>query len=139
VGDAYALRALLLPAVDQPAVADLLEAIDRLEALTFSGLDTPLAWFMAGEVARDRLGARRIARDLFLAYATSAPDDPWAPKALLAALPLTDEQETSAELRARLERHPRSPYVLAAHGRPAVGFEALEEELLARLSDIARR
>ncbi|MDZ7780458.1 MAG: hypothetical protein U5R14_11105 [Gemmatimonadota bacterium] len=139
VSDAYALRSLLLPAGDDPEVAAMLEAIDSVERLAFAGLDTPLAWFLAGEIARDDLGAERVARGLFLAYANAATDEPWAPKALLAALDLTERGDRRAELRARLERHPRSPYVLAAHGRPAVGFEALEEELLTRLTEMRSR
>ena len=139
VGDAYALRPLLLPSLDVPEVADLVAAIDQFESLAFAGVDAPLAWFLAGEVARDRLGAPRVARELLLAYANAAPNEPWAPKALLAALQLTEEESARAELRARLEAHRRSPYVLAAHGRPAVGFEALEEELLARLTEIRPR
>lgn len=139
VGDAYALRGLLLPSLDDRGVAGLLDAIDDFETLAFAGVDTPLAWFLAGEVARDRLGAPRVARELFLAYANAAPDEPWAPKALLAALQLSEQEPAREGLRVRLERHPRSPYVLAARGRPAVGFEALEEELLARLTEIRPR
>lgn len=139
VGEAYALRALLLPAGDDPEVEEMLEAIDSLERWAFSGLDTPLAWFLAGEVARDDLGARYLARGLFLAYANSAPEQPWAPKALLAALDLTERDDRREQLRARLEAHRGSPYVLAARGRPAVGFEALEEELLAKLTEMRTR
>lgn len=138
VGDAFGLRALLLPAVDEAGVAELLADIDQLEALAFAGLDEPLAWFLAGEIARDDLGAVRVARELFIAYATSAPTQPWAPKALLAALQLTDDERERARLRERLEGHGRSPYVLAARGASAAGFEALEEELLIRLSEIRR-
>lgn len=139
VGDAYALRPLLLPSIDVPEVAELVSAIDEFESLAFAGVDVPLAWFLAGEVARDRLGAPRVARELLLAYANAAPAEPWAPKALLAALQLTEEEESRLDLQARLEAHLRSPYVLAARGRPAVGFEALEEELLSRLTEIRPR
>ncbi|HUG36280.1 MAG TPA: hypothetical protein VML54_04985, partial [Candidatus Limnocylindrales bacterium] len=138
VGDIFGLRAVLLPSVDRAEVSELIAVIDRIEMLAFAGLDDPLAWFLAGEIARDAVGAPRVARDLFLAYATSSQDEPWAPKALLAALQLTEGEAERARLLKRLERHPRSPYVLAARGRPAVGFEALEEELLSRLSGIRR-
>lgn len=138
VGDIFGLRAVLLPAVEREKVARLLADIEQIEMLAFAGLDDPLAWFLAGELARDAVGAPRVARDLFLAYATSAQDEPWAPKALLAALQLTEDADERARLVERLERHSRSPYVLAARGRPAVGFEALEEELLSRLSGIRR-
>jgi hypothetical protein len=138
VGDAFGLRSLLLPALDQAAVAELLTDIDELERLAFAGLDEPLAWFLAGEIARDELGAIMVARELFIAYATSAPEQPWAPKALLAALQLTEDERERARLRERLEGHRRNPYVLAARGAAAVGFEALEEQLLVRLSEIRR-
>jgi len=139
VGDVYAVRPLLLPAVDEPVVGELLSTIDRLEDLTFAGLEAPLAWFVAAEAARDDLGSPIVARDLFLAYANAAPDDPWAPKAVLAALDVAEDAAVRVGLRERLERHPQSPYVLAARGRPAVGLEALEEELLARLTEIRLR
>jgi hypothetical protein len=139
VGDVYAVRPLLLPAVDDPVVGELLSTIDLLEDLTFAGLEVPLAWFVAAEAARDDLGSSIVARDLFLAYANAAPDDPWAPKAVLAALDVADDAAVRAGLRERLERHPQSPYVLAARGRPAAGLEALEEELLARLTEIRLR
>ena len=138
VGDAFGLRALLLPAVDRSEVDELLSDIDELESLAFAGLEEPLAWFLAGEIARDELGATRVARELFIAYATSAPEQPWAPKALLAALQLTEDVAERERLRERLEGHGRSPYVLAARGAAAAGFEALEEELLVRLSEIRR-
>jgi hypothetical protein len=119
VGEAFALRALLLPSIEEPAVADLLDAIDALETLAFGGLDVPLAWFLGGELARDRLGSPRIARGLFLAYANSAEGEPWAPKALLAALQLTEAEPDRAELRARLERHPEIlTFWPRAAGRP---------------------
>jgi len=139
LGEAYRVRALLLPALDVPEVAALTGAIDQLEDWTFAGVDDPLAWFRAGELARDALGAPGIARGLFLAYAGAAPDEPWAPKALLAALYLTEPEAGRAELRERLERYPDSPYVLAARGRPAVGFEALEEALVVRLNEVGPR
>jgi hypothetical protein len=74
-----------------------------------------------------------------IAYAGNAPTEPWAPKALLAAIELSGTELERARLRDRLEAHTGSPYVLAAHGRPAVGYEALEEELVGRLREIRPR
>jgi len=139
VGDVYALRGLLLPAGGDPGVAALLGDIGLFEELVFDGVDAPLAWFAAAELARDALGAKRLARDLMIAYAGNAPAEPWAPKALLAAIELSDTELERARLRERLEAHAGSPYVLAAHGRPAVGYEALEEELVGRLREIHPR
>jgi hypothetical protein len=85
------------------------------------------------------LGALDVARGLFLAYADQTPSDPWAPKALLAALSVTDDEGSRAWLRGRLEGRAESPYVLAARGEPAPGLEALEEELAQRLQEINGR
>jgi len=139
VAEVYALRALLLPAGSDPVVMDRLGAIDALEAYVESGLDEPLAWFAAAEVARDRLGADYLARGLFLAYADGSPTDPWAPKSLLAALEISLDEGDRAWLRGRLEAHADSPYVLAAHGGSSAGFQALEEELELRLKELTHQ
>ena len=93
----------------------------------------------AAELARDDLGAPELARGLFLAYADAAPSEPWVPKALLAALGVSGDEEGRGWLRARLEGWPDSPYVLAARGEPALGLEALEEELARRLEPLRTR
>jgi len=134
----YAVRAVLLPAGADERVLDVLEAIDDLEAYAGSGLDDALGWFAAAEVARDRLGASYLARGLFLAYADGAIEEPWIAKAVLAALEVSPGEEDRAWLRERLEAHRDSPYVLAALGGPAAGFEALEEELEVRLRELRR-
>lgn len=133
------LRSLLLPSASDPRVAEMLGAVDRLERLADLGLEEPLAWFSAGEVARDDLGARLIARGFFLAYVDQAPAAPWAPKAILAAIAVTSDEEDRAWLQGRLEGHADSPYVLAAHGGVAAGYEALEEGLGVRLTELGQR
>ena len=117
----------------------MLESIDRLEAFTTIGLDESLGWFAAGEVARERLDANYLARGLFLAYADGAREEPWAPKALLAALEASPDEGDRAWLRGRLEAYGDSPYVLASHGGSAAGFGLLEEELEVRLRELARQ
>jgi hypothetical protein len=139
LADAYAVRRILLPAGAHPGVSDLVDAVGELELYTNIGLGEPLGWFAAAEVARDRLDADYLARGLFLAYADGAPTQPWAPKALLAALEVTSSEVDRAWLRGRLEAHDRSPYVLAAHGSSGAGFEALEEELQVRLRELRGR
>lgn len=134
-----AVRTLLLPSGADPRVAEMLAAIAELRAYADAGLDVPLGWFAAAEVARDRLGAPYVARGLFLAYADAADDDPWAAKALLAAIALTEAPGDNAWLRGRLEAHRDSPYVLAALGGSAAGFDALEEELDVRLQELSRQ
>jgi tetratricopeptide (TPR) repeat protein len=132
-------RALLLPAGSDPRVAERLAAMTRLEQLVGLGLVEPLGLFAAGEVARDQLNAPYVARGLFLAYADQAPSEPWAPKALLAALTASAEEGDRAWIRGRLEAYTDSPYVLAALGGPATDFAALEEELDVRLRELEGR
>jgi tetratricopeptide (TPR) repeat protein len=139
LGEAQSVLGLLLPAGDDPEVAAMVDALEELEAYSGLGPDQPLGLFAAAEVARDLLDAPVLARGLFLAYADSDPSDPWVPKALLAALEVSRDQEDRSWLRGRLEAHADSPYVQAARGGPAAGFEALEEELKERLSEIATR
>jgi tetratricopeptide (TPR) repeat protein len=136
---ASAVRPVLLPAAEDARAAELVGALDDLDRYAGIGFDRPLGWFVAAEVARDRLDAPILARGLFLAYADTDPQDPWAPKALLAALGVSDGAEDRAWLRGRLEAYADSPYVLAARGGSAAGFEALEEELQVRLSEIRSR
>lgn len=134
--DARDALPVLLPSLSSPEVAALVASLEEVESLAERGLDDPLAWFAAGELARDDLAAPALARGLFLAYADQAPSDPWAPKALLAALDVTMDEGGRAWLRGRLEGRGESPYVLAASGQPAPGLEALEEELARRLQEM---
>jgi hypothetical protein len=136
--DAQGAERILLPAERDTAVARLLEHLGRLSALAEVGLSDPLGWFVAGEVARDGLKAPELARGLFLAYADAGTDEPWVPKALLAALDLTPDAGGRAWLRGRLEARGDNPYVLAAQGLPAPEIEVLEEALARRLEALAR-
>lgn len=135
----YGVRSLLLPAAANERVAAEIEWIEEMESLTGMGYAQPLGFFAAAEVARDRLGARYVARGLFLAYAAAAPEDPWAPKALLAALEISPDEGDRAWLRGRLEADPESPYVLAASGGSSAGYQELEEELDVRLRALTGR
>ena len=132
------VRGGLLPAGADPRVASLLGDLALVDAYANAGLDDPVGLFAAGEVARDRLGAYLVARGLMLAYADGPHDEPWKAKALLAALELSEGAEDRAWLLGRLEAYPDNPYVLAALGNAAAGFEDLEEELEVRLEELAR-
>lgn len=132
------VRVVLLPAGADPRVAALLADLAQVDAYANAGLDDPIGLFAAGEVARDRLGAVAVARGLMLAYADGPHDEPWKAKALLAALELTESVGDRAWLRGRLEAYPDNPYVLAALGDAAAGFEDLELELEMRLEELAR-
>lgn len=86
------------------------------------------AEFRAAEVARDTLRAPALAGRLFLDYAARRPESLFAPKAIVAALPLLPGQGDS--LRALLrERYGQSPYALALQGEPSPLFAAAEDSL----------
>ena len=133
------VRTILLPAGADPRVAALLGSIDQVDAYANAGIEDPIGLFAAGELARDRLGAPRLARGLMLAYADGFHQEPWKAKALLAALELSESVGDRAWLRGRLEAHRDNPYVLAALGGTAAGFETLEEELEVRLGELTRQ
>jgi hypothetical protein len=139
VQDLDGIEPLLLPVAGRPAAAAVLAALDEVRALAALGLDEPLAWFAAAETARDELGAWMLARGFFVAYADANHDAPWVPKALLAAIDMSPGEGDRVWLRGRLEAFRDSPYVLAATGAAAPGFEALEEDLALRLSEVKRR
>jgi hypothetical protein len=139
LGEAQSVLATLLPAGDDPEVADVVDAVEDLDRYSGIGLDDPLGLFAAAEVARDRLHAPILARGLFLAYADTNPSEPWAAKALLAALDVSTDVDDRSWLRGRLEGYGNSPYVQAARGDTAAGIDELEEELSVRLSEIAAR
>jgi tetratricopeptide (TPR) repeat protein len=134
-----AVRSILLPEGEQPQIQTLLIAIGEVDRLVDLGLDEPLAFFAAAEVARDELVAPMLARGFFLAFASAQPQQPWAAKALLAAIGVSPDEGDRAWLRGRLEVHRDSPYVLAARGDAAPGFEALEEDLALRLREVRIR
>ena len=139
LGAASSVRALLFPASNDMRVDSVLRALDELERFAGSGLDAPLGWFAAAEVARDRLGAPVLARGFFLAYADIDASSVWAPKALLAALDVSPDEPERDWLLGRLEAHAGSPYVLAARGGVPAELEALEEELRVRLQEVTGR
>ena len=127
-----AVRRVLLPGGGLPPVAQLAADIRRVESLEEWGMrEDPLAWFVAAELARDRLGSPRLARGLFLRFASEAPDNVWAGKAILAALATTPDPRSDAALRAGLETRGADPYVAEARGRAstATGLGELEERL----------
>lgn len=129
------VRVVLLPAGGNPEVAELVSDIRRVEALNEWGdLDDPIAWFVAAEMARDRLDAPRLARGLFLRFASEAPTSPWAGKAVLAALGTTPDPRSDPALRAGLETRAGDPYVARARSRSSTGPSL--GELEARLDQI---
>jgi hypothetical protein len=84
--------------------------------------------FVAGEMARDSLGAPRLAARLFQRVAREWPDSPFAPKALLALLALQPEGADSLR-DLLLTRYPGSPYLEMLEGRESPAYVALEDSL----------
>jgi hypothetical protein len=87
-----------------------------------------LRLFLAGELARDSVGARYFAADQFRRVASEWPDSPFAAKAVLALIEL--QPETADSLReALLARYPGNPYVTMAQGGEAPEYAVLEDSL----------
>lgn len=103
-----------------------------------------LGYLLAAEAARDQLHAPRLARDLFLSYADGDASALWAPKAILAALDLTDldsDEPSAEELRQRLlEDFSDSAYVQMLTGQTGAQFtyEELEQGLRRQLDRLER-
>ena len=87
-----------------------------------------LQLFLAGELARDSLGARRLAARQFRRVATEWSGSPFAPKALLALIDLGGEDADSLR-EAVLTRYRESPYVVMAEGGDAPAYQVLEDSL----------
>jgi len=103
-------------------------------------------YLLAAETVRDELGVPRLARNMFLAYSYAEPEALWVPKAILAAIDITEldsagvGEETivpsNDELRRRLlEDYRESAYVRALFGEGGgqYTFEELEQNLKQQL------
>lgn len=92
---------------------------------------TGASQFLAAEVARDSLGAHRLARQLFLRVPDAYGNSPVAPKALLAAAALAPDSAESYIARLR-QQYPTSVYTLALDGRdtPLLGRISRGDQLL---------
>jgi hypothetical protein len=101
-------------------------------------------YLLAAETTRDQLDAHRLARSMFLAYAAAEPESLWVPKAILAAMDISELDSagarpidpTNEELRRRLlEDYRDSAYVgaLFGEGGGQYTFEELELNLKQQL------
>jgi hypothetical protein len=127
------VRALLLPAFDEPAALNLMRHIRATQILLAQATGgSALSLFAAAEHARDELAAPRVARGLFLQFAQRNADTEWAGKAVLAAHSLSPDAESSAAL----ERARKNIYVRAAHGEPDADITAAEQRLARGLTGI---
>jgi hypothetical protein len=84
--------------------------------------------FLAGELARDSLGARRFAASQFRRVITEWPESPFAPKAMLALIDLADADADSLRQEV-MARYRESPYVAMAQGSDAPAYQVLEDSL----------
>ena len=94
------------------------------------------ALFAAAELARDRLGAPRLARALFLEYAMTG--SVWAGKAALAALSMSRAEAERREPLRQLARLGNDPYVMAADPARSgpVDLASLDADLQGRLTPL---
>ena len=84
--------------------------------------------FRAGEVAHDSLYADPLAASLLLGFAHRHPGSVFAPKAIVAAIPLSPQLADS--LSRELDgRYAASPYSLALRGAPSPGYDVAEDSL----------
>jgi hypothetical protein len=120
-GGEFAVRAMQLKAVAQR----LLSLLDSAAAGSPQG---DLRLFLAGELARDSLETPGFAAIQFRRLADEWRESPFAPKALLALIPL--EPESADSLRALLlERFSESPYLAVIQGGESAGYLVLEDSL----------
>lgn len=120
-GGPFAVRAMQLKAVAQR----LLSLLDSAAAGSPQG---DLRLFLAGELARDSLETPGFAAIQFRRLADEWRDSPFAPKAMLALIPL--EPESADSLRALLlERFAESPYLAVIQGGESAGYLVLEDSL----------
>lgn len=99
---------------------------------------TPGTRFRSIELARDSLGAPALAGRLFLDLAARDPASLYAPKALVAALPLLPERRDSI-VGVLDTRYGDSPYTRAFHGEASVAYAAAEDSLARELGlEVAR-
>lgn len=141
-GDLVPIRRMLLPVADVEVARGLLLDIAETELLAQWGTrgDVP-AWFAAGEVARDELGAPGLAGALFLTAAEAGVDGPWVAKSLLAASTVLSERELRERLRRRALRLQLDPYVdrLTPGYLASDDFVRREAELAERVSELRVR
>src|SRR5207237_10755064 len=116
------------------AAKSLLDVVTQVAATP----ETPGGRFRVAELARDSLRAPALAGQLFLDIAGADTASLYAPKALVAALPLLPERRDS--ITSILEtRYATSPYTHAFHGEPSIAYVAAEDSLARELGvEVAR-
>ncbi len=140
LADLREIRAVLLPAITSPEVPPLLRNMRIVEALVQRAQTAgqPVGIFAAAEIARDELNAPALARNLFSTFVDIAPQTPWAPKALLAAIALDPDAPEANVLRSKLFSYQNSPYVQAVSDSAGIEAYQTAEERLQRSLQSAR-
>jgi hypothetical protein len=87
-----------------------------------------LRLFLAGELARDSLDARRFAAAQFRRIVEQWPESPFAPKALLALIVMQPHLADSLQARMRAS-YQSSPYLVVADGGESAQLAVLEDSL----------
>ena len=132
-----AITAELSPLVARGAAVEEARRLQGVLSEIIKDPDTSVTGaFHSGEIARDSLYAHSLAAALLLGFARREPGSVFAPKAIVAAIPLAPDRADSLtqELGAR---YASSPYSLALRGAPSPGFDAAEDSL-ARLFGIRK-
>ena len=131
------LLALVDEGLTGPAAAEARAAATLVRRVLVVDTAEPAAMFRAAELARDSLGARRLAGLLFLRLVRLRPASLFAPKALVAAAALLPERHDS--LVAVLDSaYAGSPYTLAFRGAASPAFGAAEDSLARALGMVLR-
>ena len=112
-------------------VGDARQLLDLL-AHVAANPETPGAAFRAAELARDSLGAPRLAGRLLLDLAAADTASLFAPKALIAALPLVPDRYDSI-IGVLDGAYAASPYTRALRGEATPAYAAAEDSLAREL------
>jgi hypothetical protein len=119
------------PSSEAGQLRDVLERIqEAADSSAARATTADLRLFLAGEIARDTLGAPRLAGALFRQVASDWPDSPYAPKALL-ALGMVDPAWADSAHALLAARYAASPYVAYVQGTAPPEYQALEDSLQA--------
>ena len=123
------IRTLLVPAYDDREALRLLRGVRAAQILLRDGAEpaSSLSLFAAAELLRDELGAPRLARRVFLDFASLMHDNAWAGKAVLAAHQISADAESDNALQRLVD----NAYIRAARGdrSAAAEIDRAEERL----------
>lgn len=113
------------------SAGQILKLVTRLQAIDSVVAGSPegdLRLFYAGETARDSLGIRGLAAELFRQVPLGWPDSPYVPKALLVLIHLDPTFADSAR-QMLTSSYADSPYLAMIRGDSAPGYRVLEDSM----------